>query len=253
MHSRAIIVGSLFLNGLFAQTASSTSDADVAAGAKTFRSHCAECHGLNGEGGRGPNLALGVFYHGSSDTELLNNISNGIPGTEMPALFYSLDRVVQVVAYLRSLNRASAVPTKGNLQAGEALYRSSGCSQCHRIQADGGRLGPDLAGIGATRSAAHLRQAVLEPNADVRQRYWLVQFTRDDGKAIKGFLLNEDTYTVQLIDFDSKLESYAKSGLKNYQVEKTSMMPSYQGKLRSEQVDDLVAYLASLRPPGGAR
>ena len=73
------------------------------------------------------------------------------------------------------------------------------------------------------------------------------------GKAIKGFLLNEDTYTVQLIDFDSKLESYAKSGLKNYQVEKTSMMPSYQGKLRGEQVDDLVAYLASLRPSGGAR
>ena len=35
---------------------------DVTAGAKTFRSHCAECHGLNGEGGRGPNLSDGVFY-----------------------------------------------------------------------------------------------------------------------------------------------------------------------------------------------
>ena len=78
---------------------------DVTAGAKTFRSHCAECHGLNGEGGRGPNLSDGVFYHGSSDPDLLRNISNGIPGTEMPGLFYSSDRVWQVIAYIRSLNQ----------------------------------------------------------------------------------------------------------------------------------------------------
>ena len=229
------------------------SDVDVAAGAKTFRSHCAECHGLNGEGGRGPNLALGVFYHGSSDSELLNNISNGIPGTEMPALFYSPDRVVQVIAYLRSLSRGAAGQLKGNAKTGEALYRSSGCNQCHRIQAEGGRMGPDLGGIGAARSTTHLRQALLEPNADVRQRYWIVGFTRDDGKAIKGFLMNEDTYTVQLIDFEGRLESYSKSSLKNYRVEKTSMMPSYQEKLRNDQVDDVIAYLVSLRPQGASR
>jgi len=229
------------------------SDDDVAAGAKTFRSHCAECHGLNGEGGRGPNLASGVFYHGSSDSELLNNISNGIPGTEMPALFYSPDRVVQVIAYLRSLSRGAAGQLKGNAKTGEALYQSSGCNQCHRIQAEGGRMGPDLGGIGAARSTTHLRQALLEPNADVRQRYWIVGFTRDDEKAIKGFLMNEDTYTVQLIDFEGRLESYSKPSLKNYQVEKTSMMPSYQGKLRNDQVDDVVAYLVSLRPQGASR
>ena len=67
-----------------------TSPADVAAGAKTFRSHCGSCHGVNGEGGRGPNLTSGVFFHGSSDLDLLNNISDGIQGTEMPGLFYSL-------------------------------------------------------------------------------------------------------------------------------------------------------------------
>ena len=58
-----------------------TSPDDVAQGAKTFRSHCASCHGLHGEGGIGPRLASGRFYHGSTDADLLNNISNGIPGT----------------------------------------------------------------------------------------------------------------------------------------------------------------------------
>ena len=37
-----------------------TSPADIDAGTKTFRSHCAECHGFKGDGGRGPNLALPV-------------------------------------------------------------------------------------------------------------------------------------------------------------------------------------------------
>ena len=114
-------------------------------------------------------------------------------------------------------------------------------------------MGPDLGGIGAARSTTHLRQALLEPNADVRQRYWIVEFIRDDGTAIKGFLMNEDTYTVQLIDFEGRLASYSKSSLKNYRVEKTSMMPSYQEKLRNDQVDDVVAYLVSLRPQGASR
>src|SRR4029077_6310423 len=77
---------------------------DVAAGEKTFRSHCAPCHGMHGEGGRGPNLASGRFYHGSSAADLLKNISEGIPGTEMPGLFYMEDRIRQIIAYIRSLH-----------------------------------------------------------------------------------------------------------------------------------------------------
>src|SRR6476646_10862636 len=81
-----------------------TSAEDVAAGAKTFHSHCSPCHGYAGEGGRGPNLAAGRFYHGSSDADLLKNISEGIPGTEMPGLFYNEDRIRQIIAYIRSLS-----------------------------------------------------------------------------------------------------------------------------------------------------
>jgi cytochrome c oxidase cbb3-type subunit III len=224
---------------------------DIELGAKTFRSHCAECHGLKAEGGRGPNLAAGQFYHGSSDAELLKNISDGIPGTEMPGLFYSPDRVWQVVAYLRSLSEQSKSDLKGDAAAGQAVFASSGCVNCHRVKAEGGRLGPDLTNIGKIRSAQHLRQAILDPGADVRQRYWVVDLVRDDGKAVTGFLMNEDTYSVQLIDTGGQLHSYTKSGLQKYSVAKTSKMPGYKDKLQKQQVDDLVAYLASLRPAKG--
>src|SRR5215813_8395711 len=135
-----------------------TSTADVAQGEKTFRSHCSPCHGFKAEGGRGPNLATGVFYHGATDADLLRNISNGIPETEMPGLFYSPDRVWQVVAYIRSLNAASAREV-GDAQRGAEVYRSSGCAKCHRISGEGDRMGPDLSSIGQSRSPEHLREA----------------------------------------------------------------------------------------------
>ena len=230
-----------------------TSPADVAAGAKTFRSHCAPCHGLNGEGGRGPNLASGVFFHGSSDLDLLNNISDGIPGTEMPGLFYSPDRVWQVVAHLRSLNAGKEAKAPADVARGVELFKSKGCQQCHRVNGAGGRLGPDLSEIGRIRSVEHLRAALVDPNADVRQRYWVVSLKDASGKSQEGFLMNEDSYTVQFIDMGERLHSVSKSGLKDYKVEKTSKMPSFKESLNTSELDQLVTYLSSLRPKGGAQ
>jgi cytochrome c oxidase cbb3-type subunit 3 len=224
-----------------------TSPEDIALGAKTFRSHCAPCHGMHAEGGRGPNLASGRFYHGSSDANLLANITEGIPGTEMPSLFYMEDRVWQIIAYIRSLNAASAQPL-GDVARGTALFRSKGCIGCHRVSGNGGSLGPDLTQIGKMRSVEHLRQSIVDPNADVQPRYWVASFKDAAGNQVEGFVMNEDTYTVQLMDLNQQLHSYEKGALHNYNVEKVSKMPSYKDSLTGDPLNDLVAYLASLRP-----
>ena len=230
-----------------------TSPADVAQGEKTFRSHCSPCHGLKGEGGRGPNLSAGIFYHGSTDADLLTNISNGIEGTEMPGLFYSPDRVWQVVAYIRSLNAAPRRFSPATVAAGQALFKSNRCSECHRVNGAGGRMGPDLSSVGKSRSTDHLRQSILDPNAEVRRRYCIVTVTDDAGKTFDGFLMNEDTYTIQFIDPAGRLYSLEKAGLKHFKIDRISRMPSYKGKLSDDQVNALVAYLSSLRPAGGAQ
>jgi putative heme-binding domain-containing protein len=160
--------------------------------------------------------------------------------------------VWQVVAYLRSLN-ASQGNAGGDAEKGAALFRNKGCAQCHRLHGQGGRTGPDLTEIGMRRSSEHLRQALLEPNADVRQRYWVVTFTDGMGGRQEGFLMNEDTYTVQLLNAAGQLRTYEKSKVTNYKVEKISRMPTYKGQLGEGDVRDLVTYLASLRPERGTR
>ncbi len=240
---------------VFAQQGSRSqggSPEDIAAGAATFRSHCSPCHGVNAEGGRGSNLASGQFYHGSSDQDLLKNISEGIPGTEMPALFYEEDRIRQIVAYIRSLKPAVVAPV-GNVANGQALFRSKGCLECHRVDGEGGRLGPDLSRIGASRSPDFLQQSIVEPDVQVDPSYWTAVCKTSSGTTYEGVILNQDTYSVQFLDAKGALRSFQKAELASFHVEKKSRMPSYLNVLKKEEVLDLTAYLQSLPRTRGAR
>ena len=231
-----------------------TSPADVAAGAKIFRAHCAECHGLGGEGDRAPKLTTGIFFHGKTDADLLRNISDGIPGTAMPSVFFSPDQVWQIVAYVRSLSRASSAGRpSGDPARGAKLFRDQQCLGCHLVRGEGGAQGPDLSLIGSQRSVDHLRQAILNPNGTVLREYWVAKITHENGATYSGFIMNEDTHIVQILDFSRGLQSLAKRDFRKFEIDKSSIMPSYQGKLSQDEVTDLVAYLWSLQRPGRPR
>ncbi|PYR39191.1 MAG: hypothetical protein DMF90_00645 [Acidobacteria bacterium] len=67
------------------------------------------------------------------------------------------------------------------------------------------------------------------------------------GQVVTGRRLNEDTFTVQLIDDKERLISLNKSDLREYEILKTSPMPSFRDKLNIEEIADVVAYLLSLK------
>ncbi|MDE0263260.1 MAG: c-type cytochrome [Bryobacterales bacterium] len=224
-----------------------TSADDVEAGGRLYRSHCAVCHGIEGEGGRGVALTTGRFRHGSSDRGLYNTISVGIPGTEMPGIFFNGRQMWQLVAFVRSLSEGKAAEqATGDPEKGSAVYAANGCSGCHRIRGEGGRMGPDLTDIGV-RSMGHLQASVLNPNESVLPQHWMVRAKSSDGKPITGLRLNEDTFSVQLIDGSGSLLSVHKADLAEFEVDRTSGMPSFEGKIQGEDLDNLIAYLASLR------
>ncbi|MBZ5626888.1 MAG: c-type cytochrome [Acidobacteriia bacterium] len=225
---------------------------DRAAGSKIFRCHCAPCHGVKGTGGLGPNLTTGSFFHGGSDADLYRTISEGIAGTAMPGVFFDGAQVWQIVAFVRSFDQAGArgsVP--GNASRGGQLFRQQGCIDCHLARGEGGVKGPDLSVIGSQRSAEHLRESILDPNARVSPEFWVAKIVMKDGSSRLGFVMNQDTYMVQILDFSSGLQSLSRSDFKDFGIDRSSIMPSYQGKLSETELDDLVSYLLSLkRQPG---
>ena len=133
-------------------------------------------------------------------------------------------------------------------QRGRALFEGKGeCATCHRVNGKGPRLAPDLSDIGAIRTAASLQRSLLEPTESLLPINRPVRIVTKDGRTLKGRRLNEDTYTVQIIDDQERLLSLAKSDIKQLVVETTASMPSYEGRLTPEEMADLLGYLATLR------
>jgi cytochrome c oxidase cbb3-type subunit III len=240
-----------------------------------FRANCAFCHGLGAKGGgRGPDLTRAQKKHGSADADLFRTINDGVPGTAMPqngatqqGVGMTPDEIWQVITYIRSVEVKNAGAIAGNPAHGKELfYGSPGCSTCHMIAGKGGRLAPELTTAGAARSVDYLKESVRQPNKrlaegiseamkEFSQEYETVSVVTQDGKAFQGVVLNEDSFTVQMMDVREQLHSFDKSQLKSFQKTRTSLMPVYDTETLSEKdLDDLVSYLLKVSTePGGAK
>jgi putative heme-binding domain-containing protein len=138
--------------------------------------------------------------------------------------------------------------TVGDASRGAALFNGTGnCGSCHRVNGKGPRAAPDLSNIGALRTPDFLERSLVDPTGAMLPVNRSVRAVTRDGKIIMGRRLNEDTYTVQLIDDQERLVSLEKSDLREYTVLKTSSMPSYKDKLNLQERADIVAYLLSLK------
>jgi putative heme-binding domain-containing protein len=193
-------------------------------------------------------LNTGQFRYGSSDREIFLVIRNGIPNTEMPGTFNAPEAEVwRIVAYVQQLARQGSKETAtGDAVAGRLVYQKNGCAACHSIDGKGGSLGPDLSDIGAKRAVRHLRESLLEPNADIPLDYRTVEVISLTGKSIGGIHLNEDEYSLHLRDAQGNLRSFMKSELKEIKLPRESLMPDYRS-LSKDELENLVGYLSSLR------
>ena len=230
-----------------------TSPADLKNGQQLFMGQCARCHGPKGEGGRGAVLAQPRLRHAPDDEALFLIIRDGIKGTEMPA-GYAVDtrETWQLAAYVRSLGRMAPEAVPGDPRRGQEVYQAKGhCSQCHIIGGQGGGFGPELTEIGSRRSAAHLRAAVLDPASTLPEGFLQVRLVTKDGTRVTGVRVNEDTFSIQVLELNAGLHSYFKGDLKELQRDAgKSPMPGFRSMLSASEVDDLVSYLVSLRGNG---
>src|SRR5208282_1551864 len=103
----------------------------IETGHNLFQKNCSGCHGSEAKGGRGPDLTTGHWKWGSSDADIMRNIFDGIPGTQMPAFPLPEDDGRAIVAWLRSLHNMGAEDRiTGDAHAGRALFfGSAGCSR----------------------------------------------------------------------------------------------------------------------------
>jgi len=231
-----------------------------------FRSNCAFCHGLAAKGGgRGPDLTRAQKHHGNSDADLFRTINEGVPGTAMPpngatqqGVGMTDEEIWQVITYIRSVEIKTPPQPLGDAARGKQLFfGSAACSTCHMVNGKGGRLGPDLTTAGSGRATDYLIESVRDPSRrlaqglseamkEFSQEYETVKVETTDGQKFTGVLLNEDSFTLQMMDAREQLHLFDKSQLRSYQKSRASLMPAYDPQMLSDKdLQDILAFLQS--------
>ena len=225
---------------------------DVRMGERVFRAQCGRCHGRDARGNDetgAPDLTTGQFSQASSDAGMFSVIRDGIENTAMIGISprASDQTVWQIVSYINSLNLDPGdYNLPGDAARGEQVYAGASCATCHMIGGEGGRTGPDLSTVGSRLDPDELATSLSDPSAEVAPRWWTMRIIRADGSTIDGLRMNEDTFTVRIMDNDENLWSFMKSEVRSSERITTSTMPAADN-LTDSEVDDVVAYLFSLR------
>ena len=222
--------------------------AAVTAGGALYAGRCAECHGADAKGSRGPDLT-DRWAKGATDESTFATIRNGVAGSIMPPSSAPDHELWAIVAYLRSVSVAPPLESSGEPTRGRALFAAE-CQRCHRVGAQGGALGPDLTRIGLVRSREALITAVREPSASVPAGFHAVELV-SRGEPIEGVIKSEDAFSIQVLTTDGRLLGLAKSALTKLASRAESLMPAYSpDKLSAAELEDLLAYLGTLRTTG---
>jgi putative heme-binding domain-containing protein len=219
---------------------------EIENGAHLYLGSCATCHGARGDMVRGVALMSGRFGRASTDEELVKIIISGIPGTAMPPNNYTDLEAGMIVAYLRGTAAGDSVSvTAGDSARGRTLFDGKGkCATCH---SETSRTAPPLSDIGMLRRPLELEQSILDPDATLNANYRFARAVTRTGTVVTGRLLNQSTFSVQMLDSAEKLRAFDRASLREFTVLKTSPMPSSRGALDAQEVADIVTYLTTLR------
>ena len=224
---------------------------DVRMGERMFRAQCGRCHGRDAMGNDetgAPDLTTGQFSRASTDAGMFGVIRNGIDNTAMIGISSraSDQAVWQIVSYINSLNfDPSDYNLPGDAARGAQVYEVQNCAQCHMVEGEGGRLGPDLTDIGGRMAPDEIQTALTDPSADVAPRWWTMRIVREDGSRVEGLRMDEDTFSVRIMDNDERLWHFLKSQARSVERVTDSTMPAVS--VSGSEFDDLVAYVFSLR------
>jgi len=223
------------------------SQEDIAAGNRVYAAQCIQCHGRDGDQISGVDLRRGVFRRSTTDEDLARVITGGT-SSGMPPFKLPPPELNGIVAFIRARFDTTASVRVGDATRGREIFEGKGmCGTCHRVNGRGPRAAPDLSDIGTARAPAALERSVREPSSALLPINRPVRIVTKAGATIRGRRLNEDTFTVQIIDEQERLVSIAKRDMESFEIGTKASMPAYAERLTTVEIADVVAYLLTLR------
>jgi len=221
--------------------------AAIRAGRALFANRCADCHGADARGFSGPDLTA-LWAAGTRDERVFQTIRDGVSGSIMPSTSAPDQEIWAMVAFVKSISTVDVADAgPGDADRGRELFEAR-CTRCHRIDGEGGRLGPDLSRIGAIRTREALIRAIREPGATMPPGFRTVTVVTAAGERVRGVAKGQDAFSIQIMDTRQQLRGYLLDDVATVDWEEVSLMPAFnEARLPQPEVDDVVRYLGTLR------
>src|SRR5262245_10794304 len=149
----------------------------------------------------------------------------------------------------RNALRQAALLHAGDPKRGKAIYlpAAAQCATCHKVDGQGGEVGPDLSQIGGKFDRTHLIESILVPSAEIPQGYHATVIETRSGRIVTGIVKSESSTTLTLLDGDGKTITVPPGDIEHREVSKVSLMPEgLADQMTPAEFTDLIAYLATL-------
>ena len=129
----------------------------------------------------------------------------------------------------------------GDAKRGKEVFDSN-CASCHVLNGAGGKLGPDLTGVGA-RARSEILVAIVDPNQSVEDNYRLWNVTLKDGESYSGRLEAETQTTVEILDTAGQKHVIQRKDIEELEGTTQSIMPIGFELLSADDLKALLEYL----------
>ena len=161
--------------------------------------------------------------------------STAPPADISPAQREAADALI--AARVKGFTAAESDPGRGKL-----IFQQQ-CAVCHRVNREGGLIGPQLDGIGS-RGLARLCEDTLDPNRNVDIHFRLTKIELTKGSALTGFIVAEQGQSIQMRDIAGQVHRLSNSEIKSRKNLPVSLMPAVFGHTIPEtDFYDLVSWL----------
>ncbi|MFM7205860.1 MAG: HEAT repeat domain-containing protein, partial [Planctomycetaceae bacterium] len=166
----------------------------------------------------------------------------------------------QIVPFLTILTSREAQPEEARSKAMQALADMKGgnrengkkvfrrvCIACHRFGTEGADFGPAINGV-ATRLAAHkLVESIVDPNAEVAEKYLSTSVLLNDGRSVVGLLVSETPEQVVIFDGKEQRKIPVAEIDERTQLKQSSMPDGLAATLSPNEFLDVITFLKSMK------
>jgi putative membrane-bound dehydrogenase-like protein len=148
------------------------------------------------------------------------------------------------------LDSMAALLEKGDAKAGREVFfgKKAGCTACHTVAGQGGKVGPDLSKIGSIRAARDLLEAIVFPSATFARGFEPFLIRTKEGAIFDGLIARETPDAIYLFTAERVERRIPRTSIDVLKQSKLSVMPQgLDAQIGRDDLRDLIAFLVSLR------